>query len=171
MRLKVVVLKTQIRCSPSYMMQRKAVLINVLPFVNEMHIICKTVQFKLRSVFMELQFVRINVVYLIGCWLLCLFYIHRSTGIECGNVNVINDLIRGGNETVKGAWPFAVVLYRVNSTVPLCGGTLISRKHVLTGTQRVRLCFTTVFNLKFCELQLHIASITNRQRQKLKPIT
>ncbi|KAG4076581.1 hypothetical protein HA402_001868 [Bradysia odoriphaga] len=80
---------------------------------------------------MELTFKELKVVSWVEFWLLCL-YIYRSIAIECGNVNVINDLIRGGNETVKGAWPFAVALYKVNHTEPLCGGTLISKKHVLT---------------------------------------
>ncbi|XP_037043077.1 insulin-like growth factor-binding protein complex acid labile subunit [Bradysia coprophila] len=80
---------------------------------------------------MELTFKKLKVISWVGYWLLCL-YIHRSSGIECGNVNVINDLIRGGNETVKGAWPFAVTLYEVNRSEPSCGGTLISKKHVLT---------------------------------------
>lgn len=81
---------------------------------------------------MDLKFKKINVICVAYC-LLCLSFIHCSSGIECGTVNVIKDLIRGGHETVKGAYPFTVVLYKDNLTKPLCGGTLISKKHILTG--------------------------------------
>lgn len=69
--------------------------------------------------------------------LVALCQIHCVHGIECGRVNVVYDLIRDGNQTVKGAWPFVVALYRVSDSKSLCGGTLISNKHVLTGNNEV----------------------------------
>lgn len=75
-----------------------------------------------------------NVVLIfVGMALVGLLQIYPVSGIECGTVDVIHDLIRGGNEAVKGAWPFVVVIYRINYTKPYCEGTLISTKHVLTG--------------------------------------
>lgn len=65
-----------------------------------------------------------------------MFQIYQVSGIECGTLNVIPDLMRGGNETVKGAWPFLVALhyYQIDgSKILKCSGTLISKKHVLTG--------------------------------------
>lgn len=67
---------------------------------------------------------------LIGLCQIC-----NSDIIECGTVTAINDLILGGNEVSKGAWPFAVVISRKINNKFLCGGTLISKKHVLTGNR------------------------------------
>lgn len=66
-----------------------------------------------------------------------LHQVYRVSGIECGKVNIIHDLIRRGNAAVKGAWPFIVVLYRGSDSQPFCSGTLISKKHVLTGNNEV----------------------------------
>lgn len=70
---------------------------------------------------------------IVALTLVDLFQTDPVSGIECGTVNMIHDVVRGGNEAVKGAWPFVVVIYRVNYTRPYCEGTLISNKHVLTG--------------------------------------
>lgn len=49
---------------------------------------------------------------------------------ECGTIKIPTE----GNQTHKGFWPFAVAIYEIKEHKHLCGGTLISRKHVLTGT-------------------------------------
>lgn len=74
---------------------------------------------------------------LIGIWvsLVILHQIYPVRGIDCGTVSVVYDLIGGGNETPKGAWPFVVVLQQLSKSETICGGTLISNKHVLTGNK------------------------------------
>lgn len=61
------------------------------------------------------------------------FQIYQVSGINCGTVVVTDSLVQDGNRTVKGAWPFVVVLHLISDSEYLCGGTLISDKHVLTG--------------------------------------
>jgi hypothetical protein len=45
----------------------------------------------------------------------------------------------GGEETEPYAWPWVVVLYKKhgNGVKFECGGTLVSRKHVITGNTMV----------------------------------
>lgn len=57
--------------------------------------------------------------------------------MECGRVNVTKPLIRGGNVTHRGEWPFIVALYEVSPSKYICGGTLISDRHVLTGNKLI----------------------------------
>lgn len=88
-------------------------------------------------------------VSLIGVFIVLVvhFQIVQADEIGCGTVNVIQDLIRDGNDTVKGAWPFLVALhqYRGNGSKFLkCGGTIISEKHVLSGITHMELL---LFNL------------------------
>lgn len=52
---------------------------------------------------------------------------------RCGTVDVTINLIQGGNEVAKGQWPFIVALYQVKHFNYICAGSLISKKHVLTG--------------------------------------
>lgn len=54
-------------------------------------------------------------------------------GMECGSVNLTRSLMRGGRATLRNEWPFIVALYEVRHTKFICGGTLISNRHVLTG--------------------------------------
>lgn len=57
----------------------------------------------------------------------------QATAIECGTINIPKGLTIEGNQTRKGFWPFAVSLYEIKYSQIFCGGTLISKKHVLTG--------------------------------------
>lgn len=41
----------------------------------------------------------------------------------------------GGNETVRGQWPFIVALYLLETDEFFCGGVLIAPQYVLTGKQ------------------------------------
>lgn len=50
---------------------------------------------------------------------------------ECGTVNIPKGLPVEGNQTREGFWPFAVAIYKVPRI--FCTGSLISRRHVLTG--------------------------------------
>lgn len=63
--------------------------------------------------------------------------IDQENRIECGTVDVIHDLIQRGNAASKGTWPFVVVLSKLSSNKIFCGGTLISTKHILTGTKMI----------------------------------
>lgn len=60
--------------------------------------------------------------------------IDQENRMECGTIDVIQDLIQRGNAASKGTWPFVVVLSKLSSDKIFCGGTLISKKHILTGT-------------------------------------
>lgn len=59
-------------------------------------------------------------------------------GIKCGTVNGYIALVVGGNRPDRFAWPFLAAVYFHSEY--LCGGTLISSKHVLTGNE-----FLTVY--------------------------
>lgn len=52
----------------------------------------------------------------------------------CGTINFPKGLSIEANQTQKGFWPFTVAIYEVKEYRLFCGGTLISKKHVLTGT-------------------------------------
>lgn len=52
---------------------------------------------------------------------------------ECGTINIPKGLSIDENQTLKGFWPFAVAIYEIKEHRLFCGGTLISKKHVLTG--------------------------------------
>lgn len=65
--------------------------------------------------------------------LVYLLQVHQTSGYTCGTVDLTHDLIRGGNEAAKGQWPFIVALYEVKRSRCMCGGSLISKRHVLTG--------------------------------------
>lgn len=52
----------------------------------------------------------------------------------CGKVFYNQGFVVGGNETVRGQWPFIVALYLGQEIDQFfCGGVLISPQHVLTG--------------------------------------
>lgn len=53
---------------------------------------------------------------------------------ECGTTNCTLPLVAKGTQTHRGEWPFLTALYLVEGPKYQCGGTLISSKHVLTGT-------------------------------------
>lgn len=72
-------------------------------------------------------------------FLLLLGFFHASTGqspSECGVPFLSRGLIYGGNEIVRGSFPWMVALmYKKNEESDskyICGGVLISDKHVLT---------------------------------------
>lgn len=79
-----------------------------------------------------INFSSIQVI-LVGTAFAWLFENYEVCGIECGKVNLALPLVSGGNETARSEWPFIAALYDLRSTEYICGGTLISNKHVLTG--------------------------------------
>lgn len=54
---------------------------------------------------------------------------------ECGTVHLLRELVLGGNEVLRGEWPFIAALYYTKKHNYFCGGTIISNKHVLTGNE------------------------------------
>lgn len=52
---------------------------------------------------------------------------------ECGRINIPKGLTIEGNQTIKGYWPFSVIVCKTPDFRPFCGGTLITNRHVLTG--------------------------------------
>lgn len=65
--------------------------------------------------------------------LLFQFGIVEVSGGHCGSVDVLDPRISGGSETQRGEWPFIAALYYVEELKFFCGGTLITKQHVLTG--------------------------------------
>lgn len=52
---------------------------------------------------------------------------------ECGLVDLLDPRISGGAETQRGEWPFIAALYYVEALEFFCGGTVITKSHILTG--------------------------------------
>lgn len=71
-------------------------------------------------------------MWLIVCAAL-LLDIRLVNAVNCGEVNLARPLIIAGSDSVRGEWPFAAALYRVDDGAYFCGGTVISHKHILTG--------------------------------------
>lgn len=74
--------------------------------------------------------------------LLCQFQICEISGSKCGTVSPVESRIEysafrigGGDVAQKGDYPFIAALYQTNEQQFFCGGTLISAKNVLTGTE------------------------------------
>lgn len=62
-----------------------------------------------------------------------LFFIHFSHSQECGKINARLSLIVGGNKAIRGEFPFLVALFEYLKEDFLCGGTLVTNKHAITG--------------------------------------
>lgn len=58
----------------------------------------------------------------------------NTTEIECGTAYFDRPLIAYGKPTRRGEWPFLAALFKFNGPEFFCGGSLISDRHVLTGT-------------------------------------
>lgn len=52
---------------------------------------------------------------------------------DCGKSSTSVGLVTGGSTAKLGQWPFLVSLYDVDLDAHLCGGSLITNQHVLTG--------------------------------------
>lgn len=66
---------------------------------------------------------------------------------ECGTIEYIDPKILQGTATVRGAWPFLAALFHIEEAKFFCGSTIISAKHVLTGTYTQLENFLTLFTL------------------------
>ncbi|KAG4073406.1 hypothetical protein HA402_007662 [Bradysia odoriphaga] len=62
----------------------------------------------------------------------------KSSCGYCGLVDILDPRISGGSETHRGEWPFLAALYYVEQLKFFCGGTLITRQHVLTAAHCVQ---------------------------------
>lgn len=74
--------------------------------------------------------------------LLFQFGVIKVSGNACGTIDVLVSRISGGEETERGEWPFLAALYYLEKLQFFCGGTIISERHVLSGTKE----FFTVLN-------------------------
>ena len=57
---------------------------------------------------------------------------------DCGMPSVQTSRVIGGTTAVPGAWPWIARLYRTNTRVSYCGGSLISPTWVVTAAHCVR---------------------------------
>lgn len=71
---------------------------------------------------------------IIFCGLIFQFKIIEVTNSECGTVAVAIPQIFRGTGIVRGQWPFLVALFHTKDNGFFCGGTIITTKHILTGT-------------------------------------
>ena len=86
---------------------------------------------------MALNFVHILLVCVS---LKLLLQVDRVITLDCGTVNFVRPVILGGSPAIKGEWPFIAAIQ--NRSKYICGGTIISNRHILTGT--VMACDVTV---------------------------
>ncbi len=77
-----------------------------------------------------------EIVYSLHTW--------NVNGMVCGRVNISRPVIRDGNPSLRGEWPFIAALYKVNGSKFFCGGTIITNKHVLTGKSILSLVVLTI---------------------------
>ncbi|XP_050308708.1 serine protease gd-like [Anthonomus grandis grandis] len=72
----------------------------------------------------------------------------QRTPVECGTISIqrATPLISHGENTVPGQWPWHTALYLENNkdTEYICGGTLVSDKHVITAAHCVTKTRTNV---------------------------
>lgn len=64
-----------------------------------------------------------------------LFQVCVVSATECGMVNLVRPRILGGKDVLKGEWPFVASIQARSKYI--CGGTIISNKHILTGDEFV----------------------------------
>lgn len=67
---------------------------------------------------------------------MCQLKINEVMGSQCGKVDVLQPTILKGTQTLRGEWPFIAALLEAKRNEFFCGGTLISTKHVMTGTKK-----------------------------------
>lgn len=57
----------------------------------------------------------------------------NASSIECGTVELIIPQVVGGKQALRGEWPFIAAIFKIEKHTLICGGTIISIKHILTG--------------------------------------
>jgi Trypsin len=75
---------------------------------------------------------------------------------ECGTTLASVSLIIGGETFPRGEWPFAVAVFEIDENVTkfICGGTIISRNHILTGKKNKFQSKKNLFSLFFVKLRI-----------------
>jgi Trypsin len=64
--------------------------------------------------------------------LICVNAIPRTSTI-CGSRRSVTGTVFGGNEVKKNSWPWLVALFNRKNEKFFCAGSLISKRHVLSG--------------------------------------
>ncbi|XP_037043639.1 connectin-like [Bradysia coprophila] len=78
---------------------------------------------------------KLNKLMISGTFLL-LHQVYRVTTMECGTVNIVRPRVLGGTDALKGEWPFVATIQ--NQSNYICGGTIISNRHILTAAHCVQ---------------------------------
>jgi hypothetical protein len=73
-------------------------------------------------------------VFLIFAIAAFLQFFDGSSGYEaCGDRGGVGGLVLGGKKVKRGDWPWIVAIIRKPNNAFMCGGSLISDKHILSG--------------------------------------
>lgn len=82
----------------------------------------------------------------------------QSVTYDCGTIKFPAGLTVERNQTHAGFWPFAVGIVEIEDNRLFCAGTLISRKHVLTGEYEECSNCLSLYDDLHKIFQLHIVS-------------
>lgn len=77
----------------------------------------------------------------LSIFLLTFDYLLLSQAQECGQVKYTAGLIINGTEIKRGEYPFLVAIRKVSDKTFICGGSLITKLHALTGKIRNEIFF------------------------------
>lgn len=94
-------------------------------------------------------------------WIAFICPTYQASDVQCGTVRDVRlPLILGGNQTIRGQWPFVVALHKGEVFEYICGGTLISTKHVLTGKDLLFLLLSTICSRVLTKLKRQLPIVS-----------
>jgi Trypsin len=73
------------------------------------------------------------VIFLHACLAFGAFVFPEVNATECGKRSLVVGTVLGGDEARKNSWPWLAALFNRRYDNFFCAGSLISRKHVLSG--------------------------------------
>lgn len=76
--------------------------------------------------------------FLIPFVILSLLHKVNSSGFDTCVGAIVGTSVHRGNTTIRGDFPFVCALYNVEHNLMFCEGTLVTARHVLTGSRKYR---------------------------------
>lgn len=86
--------------------------------------------------------------------LILIFVVSKASNEECGKRKGFVALSFGGEQARKNDWPWLVAFIHREKNQFFCGGSLLGRKHVLSG-EKVQICVRCLFHFKSNSFKLH----------------